>query len=167
MTEFHRAYLSLGSNIQPATNLVKAIERLRSHGKIEKISNAWESESVGAEGPNFLNACVLLVTPLEQRNLKELALLPIEVELGRIRSTDRFAPRTIDIDIVIFDDQSCDDKYWEQAFVVVPLAEIHPEFQIPLTKENIAATATRLRPQIWMETRPEVLSQFNGSGTTS
>jgi 2-amino-4-hydroxy-6-hydroxymethyldihydropteridine diphosphokinase len=164
MSKFHLAYLSLGSNIEPATNLVNAIERLRNHGKIEKISNAWESESVGAEGPNFLNACVLLVTPLEQQNLKELALLPIEFELGRKRSADRFAPRTIDIDIVIFDEQSCDDKYWEQAFVVVPLAEIHPEYQIPLTKENIVETATRLRQKIWMETRPEVLRQIHGSG---
>ena len=164
MSKFHLAYLSLGSNIEPATNLVNAIERLRNHGKLEKISNAWESESVGAEGPNFLNACVLLVTTLEQQHLKELALLPIEVELGRKRSADRFAPRTIDIDIVIFDEQSCDDKYWEQAFVVVPLAEIHPEYQIPLTKENIVETAARLRQKIWMETRPEILHQINGSG---
>lgn len=164
MSKFHLAYLSLGSNIEPATNLVNAIERLRNHGNLEKISNAWESESVGAEGPNFLNACVLLVTTLEQQHLKELALLPIEVELGRKRSADRFAPRTIDIDIVIFDEQSCDDKYWEQAFVVVPLAEIHPEYQIPLTKENIVETAARLRQKIWMETRPEILHQINGSG---
>jgi 2-amino-4-hydroxy-6-hydroxymethyldihydropteridine diphosphokinase len=165
MNESHLAYLSLGSNIQPETHLVKAIERLQKYGRIEKISSAWESESVGAEGPNYLNACVLLVTPLLQSKLKAEALHPIETELGRRRSADKFAPRTIDIDIVIFDDQSCDDKYWEQAFVVIPLSEIHPEYQNPLTKERIIETATRLRQQVWMEAHPEIISQFNGSSS--
>jgi 7,8-dihydro-6-hydroxymethylpterin-pyrophosphokinase len=53
------------------------------------------------------------------------------------------------------------EKFWNQAFVVIPLAEIYPEFRNPLTKGPIAETATRLRQTIWMETRPEVLSQFN------
>jgi 2-amino-4-hydroxy-6-hydroxymethyldihydropteridine diphosphokinase len=161
MNESHQAYLSLGSNIYPKTNLLKAIELLQNHGRIEKISSAWESESVGSPGPNYLNACVLLLSELEQAELKNQALLPIERELGRKRTTDKFAPRTIDIDIVIFDDRSCDDKYWEQAFVVIPLAEIHPQYENPLTGETLVKTATRLRQQLWMETRPDVLSQFN------
>ena len=160
MSNFHQAYLSLGSNIQPEKNLVKAIELLQNHGRLEKISSAWESESVGAEGPNYLNACVLLVTPLPQVDLKEQALLPIEAELGRQRTADKFAPRTIDIDIVLFDSKSCDDKYWEQAFVVVPFAEISPAYQNPLRQESIVETATRLRQQVWMETRPQVLNRF-------
>jgi 7,8-dihydro-6-hydroxymethylpterin-pyrophosphokinase len=64
--------------------------------------------------------------------------------------------------MILFDDQSCNDKFWTLAFVVIPLAEIYPKFQNPLTQENIIETATRLRQKIWMETRPEVLSQFNG-----
>ena len=81
MNDLHKAYLSLGTNIEPETNLVKALELLKNHGRLEKISNAWESTSVGAEGPNYLNACVLLMTPLGQKELKEQALLPIEKEL--------------------------------------------------------------------------------------
>jgi 2-amino-4-hydroxy-6-hydroxymethyldihydropteridine diphosphokinase len=167
MIESHLAYLSLGSNIQPETNLVRAIELLQNYGSIEKISSAWESESVGAEGPNYLNVCVLLITRLLQTELKKQALLPIERELGRKRTADKFAPRPIDIDIVVFDGRSCDDKYWEQAFVVVPLAEIYPEYQNPLKPETITRTATRLRQQLWMETRPEVLSRFNGSSSNT
>ena len=163
MRESHLAYLSLGSNIQPEIHLVQAIELIQKFGRIEKISNAWESESVGADGPNYLNACLLLITPLAHANLKEQALLPIEKELGRQRTADRFAPRTIDIDIVIFDETSCDDKYWEQAFVVVPLAEINPEYQNPLTQERLTQTATRLRQHVWMETRPDVLMRLSGS----
>ena len=164
MSDSHLAYLSLGSNIEPETNLLRAVERLQQYGKLAKISNAWESESFGAPGPNYLNACISLVTPLQEAELKEQALLPLEIELGRRRSADRFAPRTIDIDIVLFDSKSCDDKYWEQAFVVIPLAEIFPELQNPLTHENIMETAARLRRQVWMARRPQVLSGYNGTG---
>jgi len=163
MNELHLAYLSLGSNIQPEDNLVKAVHLLQNQGKIEKISSAWESKSFGAVGPNYLNVCVLLITPLIQRGLKEQILLPIEIKLGRRRTDNRFAPRTIDIDIVLFDDKSCDDKYWEQAFVITPLAEIYPEYENPLTHESITKTATRLREQIWMEARLGILIQFGGN----
>lgn len=162
MSDSHRAHLSLGSNIGSATNLVRAVELLQNHGRLAKLSNAWESESVGAQGPNYLNACVLLETSLSQKELKEQVLLPIETCLGRKRTANKFAPRTIDIDIVLFDATSMADKYWEQAFVVVPLAEIYPDYQNPLTPEPISQTATRLRQQVWMETRPEVLAGFNG-----
>lgn len=162
MNEIHLAYLSLGSNIQPETNLVRAIDLLQSQGALEKISSAWESEPVGSEGPNYLNACVLIVTPLSRMRLKEQVLLPIEIELGRRRSSNQFAPRTIDIDIVIFDDRSCDDKYWEQAFVVIPLAEIYPDYQNPSRPETILETARRLRQRIWLEARPGVLDRFHG-----
>jgi 7,8-dihydro-6-hydroxymethylpterin-pyrophosphokinase len=69
----------------------------------------------------------------------------------------------MDIDIVVFDDEPCDNKYWEQAFVVVPLSEIYADFQNPMTREPITETAARLRKTIWVEARPEVLSQFDGS----
>ena len=158
MSDSHLAYLSLGSNIQPERHLASAIELLQKHGKTTKISSAWESESVGAEGPHYMNACLSLLTPLQHEALKEQILLPIEAQLGRRRSADKFAPRTIDIDIVIFEGRSCDDKYWEQAFVVIPLAEIYPEYLNPITREPIKETAARLRQKIWMEMRPEVLS---------
>ena len=165
MRESHFAHLNLGSNIEPERNLVRAIEVLQSHGRIEKISSAWESESVGADGPNYLNACVLFPTRLEPAQLKEQILLPIETQLGRRRSADKFAPRTIDIDIVLFDGKSCGDKYWEQAFVIVPLAEIQPDFRNPLTQETLVKTAMRLRQQVWMETRPELLARFDRSSS--
>jgi 2-amino-4-hydroxy-6-hydroxymethyldihydropteridine diphosphokinase len=159
----HQAYLSLGSNIEPEMNLPKAIQLLLEYGEVRKVSSVWESEAVGSEGPNFLNACVLFITPLLYPELKERVINPVEAKLGRKRSADKFAPRTIDIDIVLFDDKSCNDKFWKQAFVVVPLAEIYPNYQNPIAPESIAETATRLRQKIWMETRPQVLSRFDKS----
>jgi 2-amino-4-hydroxy-6-hydroxymethyldihydropteridine diphosphokinase len=92
MSESRLAYLSLGSNIQPETHLVKAIELLQNYGKIEKISSAWESRSVGAPGPNFLNACLLLVTRLSNVELKEQVLLPIETGLGTTTKCGQVCP---------------------------------------------------------------------------
>jgi len=159
----HQVYLSLGSNIQPEINLPRAIELLHEYGEILRVSSAWESEAVGSDGPNFLNACVLLITATAEAELKEKVIDPIETKLGRVRTADKYAPRTIDIDAILFDDRSLNAKYWKQAFVVVPLAEIHPEFQNPITQENIIETAARLRREVWMETRPGVLGQFNGA----
>ncbi len=163
MSESHLAYLSLGSNIQPKINLIKAIQLLQNHGRVEKISSAWESQSVGAPGPNYLNACVALITPLLQEALKVQVLHPIEMELGRRRTTNKFAPRTMDIDIILFDDLSCHVKYWEQAFVVIPLAEIYPDYENPLNHESITETATRFRKRVWIEARRGVLGQFSGN----
>lgn len=160
MREFHLAYLNLGSNIQPETNLVRAVELLHEEGGVLKVSSAWESQSVGAEGPNYLNACVLFRTTFMQVKLKERIIRPIEARLGRKRSENKFAPRTIDIDIVLFDDVPYNDKFWRYAFVIVPLAEIYPQYRNPLLQESITETAARLRSQVWMEARPEVLSRF-------
>ncbi len=71
MNELHRVYLSLGSNIEPEHNLPKAIALLRRVGDIEEVSSVWETKSVGFDGPNFLNACALFLTPLQSFELKE------------------------------------------------------------------------------------------------
>lgn len=162
MTEMHLAYLNLGSNIQPKRNLVEAIRLLHKYGEVQKVSSAWESKSVGAEGPNYLNACVLFRCPYMPGELKERIIRPIETQLGRKRSENKFAPRTIDIDIVLFDEKPYNDKFWNYAFVIVPLAEIYPDFQNPLTQESITETATRLRRKVWVEARRDVLSRFDG-----
>jgi 2-amino-4-hydroxy-6-hydroxymethyldihydropteridine diphosphokinase len=164
MSESRLVYLNLGSNIEPEANLVKAIRLLKTYGEIQKVSSAWESRSLGAVGPNYLNACVAFISPfLMPLELKDRIIRPIEAQLGRKRSENKFDPRTIDIDIVLFDDKPYSDKFWKFGFVMVPLAELYPEYQNPLTKESILQTAARLRREVWMEARPDVLSQFRGN----
>ena len=155
-------YLNLGSNIQPEINLVRAIQILSEYGEVREVSGAWESRSVGAPAPNYLNACVLFLSPLNKTDLKEKIIRPIEARLGRERSENKYIPRTMDIDIILFDDQPHKDSFWNEAFVIVPLAEIYPEYQNPTTRETITETATRLHQEAWTEARPEVLSQFSG-----
>ena len=127
-----------------------------------KVSSAWETESVGMDGPNYLNACVLLEAGYEQANLKEEVIRPIESQLGRKRSENKYTPRTIDIDMILFDDEPCNRRLWNFVFIIIPLAEIHPAFHNPLDNESITQTAARLRSEAWIKRRPEVLDLFNG-----
>ena len=163
--ELHEVYLNLGSNIQPEANLVKAVQLLLKYGDVKKVSNAWESESVGMDGPNYLNACVLFTSDYEQTRLKENIIRLIETQLGRKRSENKYTPRTIDIDMILFDEEACNHQLWEYAFVIVPLAEIYPSYQYPLTIESVSQTAARLHKEVWIERRPEVLSQFTGNSS--
>ena len=165
MNELHSAYLNLGSNIHPEINLVKALQLLFEFGEVPQISTAWESRSIGAPGPNFLNACLLFVSLHMPVELKEQVIHPIESRLGRVRSENKYAPRTIDIDIILFDGQPYRGKFWEDAFVMIPLAEIYPEYENLITGEKVTETARRLRQKVWIEARPEVLGQFSGSNS--
>ena len=158
MTELHEAYLNLGSNIAPEYNLPQAVRLLRAQGQVKASSNAWESHAFGSDGPNFLNACILFETPLEARELKERVIRPIEAALGRVRGADKYAPRSIDIDIILFDEEPFGGEFWSNAFVVVPLAELLPDFQHPSNYETLAQVAEHMRRQTWIVARPEVLS---------
>ena len=153
MNDLHRMILSLGSNIEADVNLPKAIQMLREVGEVEAISSVWESESVGFDGPNFLNACVVFLTPLAPVEFKENVIRPIESKLGRVRSSEKNAPRTIDIDIVLCDDQPLNTEFWEYAFVLVPLAELIPDFVHPITGEILSEMAQQAQGQVWIERR--------------
>ena len=156
MTSLHRVYLSLGSNIDAENNLPKAVDLLRKAGKIEAISSVWESESVGFDGPNFLNACALFLIHLQPYELKEQIIRPIETQLGRIRYAEKNAPRTIDIDMVLFDESPLNTEFWDYAFVAVPLAELIPDFEHPLRHEKLIRVTGQLQGQVWIVKRKDV-----------
>ena len=158
MEGLHEAYLNIGSNIEPEKNLRESIRLLRKHGQIKAISNAWQSHAFGSDGPDFLNACVLFLTSLEAPGLKEQIIRPIEAELGRVRGPDKNAPRTIDIDIILFDEEPFVGEFWSNAFVVVPLADLLPDFHHPFNYERLIHVAAHMRRQTWIMARPEVLN---------
>jgi 2-amino-4-hydroxy-6-hydroxymethyldihydropteridine diphosphokinase len=158
MEELHEAYLNIGSNIDPRRNLPRAIRLLQQYGQVKAISNVWQSHAFGSNGPDFLNACILFLTPLDARDLKEQVIRPIEAELGRVRGPDKYAPRTIDIDIILFDDEPFGWEFWSIAFIVVPLADLLPDFHHPLNYEKLAQVAAHMRRQTWIVARPDVLS---------
>lgn len=157
MEEVNEAYLSLGSNIQPERHLRKAIQHLRKHGQIRALSQAWQSQAYGMDGPDFLNACLLFCTPLEADDLIDTVIRPIEAALGRVRGPDKFAPRTIDIDLILFEDEPYGEDFWSSPFVIVPLAELLPNFPHPLQYENLSLVSVRMQRQTRIVPRPDVL----------
>ena len=140
----HTAYLSLGSNINPVENLRKAVALLRMVGQVTQISSIWETEAVGSKGPNFLNTGLVYETPYSQVTLKDLVLHRIEVQLGRVRSADKNAPRPIDLDIVVFDGQVIDSELWSRLHIARPFAEIIPELVNPVTGLSLKDIADQL-----------------------
>ena len=67
-------------------------------------------------------------------------------------------PRPIDIDLVMYNDEPLRLEYWEQAFMIVPLAELLPEFEHPTLKKKLAQVAEHQREQVWIQPRAGILS---------
>ena len=124
----HSVYLSLGSNICPYENIPRALEAISEKLTLLQVSSAWITKAVGTNGPDFLNLAVHVLTELDQNELKENILTSIEDDLGRIRTADKNAPRTIDLDIILFDDQVIDPNLWKLDYLILPISELIPNF---------------------------------------
>lgn len=155
-------FLGLGSNIQAEQNLSRAISLLKQVVQIDAISTTYHTPSVGTPGPDFLNAAVLIRTRLSSQTLKENVIRKIETQLGRKRTHDKNAPRTIDIDILIFDNQVIEPEIWLRAHLAVPLSELVPNLCNPDSGESLQCAAERLSQQTRIKARPEVLPGTQG-----
>lgn len=121
--------LLLGSNIRPEENLYQAMKLLQRKVTVLQSSSVWESAAVGSDGPVFLNAAVLVQSTLGKKLFKEQVCRPLEAMLKRVRTQDKNAPRTIDIDIILFDGQVVDPSLWVHAYVAVPVSEILVDYR--------------------------------------
>lgn len=139
------AILLLGSNIEPAANLKKALELVNCSLSITKTSRIWVTKAVGNKGPDFLNTAIEVKTSLKADQLKKKIISPIEIGLGRIRTSDKYAPRTIDIDIIIFNGEVFDENLWNKAFIALPVSEIIPFLINSSTGETLIKTAGELK----------------------
>lgn len=135
------AIIGLGSNIQPGKNLPDALRKLKEHTDILAVSSIWQTTAVGTEGPSFMNAAALIMTPLDREQLKTEVLGKIEKELGRVRVADKFAPRTIDLDILTFNQEILDKNIFFHDYLILPAAEILPELIDPQTNRSLGELA--------------------------
>lgn len=145
-----RAYVSLGSNIERERNVRAAVQALRERFGTLRLSRVYECRPIGFEGENFYNLVAGFDTDDSPESVTD-ALHAIEQQLGRRRGPARFAPRTIDLDLLLYDDLVRDDEHLrlprrevgEYACVLRPLAELDPQQRHPLTGESFAVMWAR------------------------
>ncbi|MEO7433650.1 MAG: 2-amino-4-hydroxy-6-hydroxymethyldihydropteridine diphosphokinase [Dokdonella sp.] len=146
----HRAWLSLGSNLEPERHLRAALRELRARfGEIVE-SPTYRFPAVGFDGPEFLNLAVGIDTDLQPEAL-DAWLHALEDRHGRVRNGPRFSSRTLDVDIVLFDDRviagpghlEIPRRELVEAFVLRPLVDIAADVYEPVSARTLA--------QVWSE----------------
>src|SRR5579863_8415166 len=181
--------IGLGSNLgDRQANIAGALQRLRVFISVKRISSTYETKPVGfVDQPDFLNLACVGETALEARDLRD-ALRDVELRVGRGPAVP-MGPRAIDLDLLLYGDKTVDDPdlvvphrgLETRAFVLVPLAEIAPDWRDPksgLTIRELAARADgsgvtpweggllrRLRRDV-QESRPAVALALNRAGVT-
>ncbi len=138
--------IALGSNLgQCCATLESALEELdnRDHITVKAYSSWYTTAPVGPSQPDYLNGCAILEVGLSPQELLK-TLLSIEDQFGRVRK-ERWGPRTLDLDVLLFGDLILETpeleiphpRMTQRAFVLVPLAEIAPDSIEPVSGEAI------------------------------
>ena len=141
----HQGYISIGSNINKDKHIPASLDALKNCFGTLTISSIYESEAVGFVGDTFYNLIVGFKSTLE---VKEVAktLRQIELDNGRTRDSQKFSSRTLDLDLILYDNliindgrlQIPRDEIERYAFVLEPLAEIAPNLKHPISQQSYA-----------------------------
>ncbi len=132
-------YVSAGSNIDPEHHLRVACRQLEKQFGPLSLSSVYRTEAVGFEGDDFLNLVLSFSTDLDVYAVNA-CLEEIELHAGRVRPAGSCAPRTLDLDLLlyghaVFDEESLQvprADILQYAFVLAPLAELAPELRHPV-----------------------------------
>jgi len=115
--------IGMGSNIDPESNLLQAAAALRAEFGAVTFSSVFRSAAVGMDGDDFLNACCLFDSELEQAEVRQ-RMKALEDAQGRDRSKGSWKPRTIDLDILMYHGEVVDDELYRYAHAYVPASEL-------------------------------------------
>ena len=158
-----RAAVSIGSNLERERNVKDALTALgKTFGKLSR-SPVYESAAYGFNGPSFYNLVVVFETSLDVRAVRE-KIQAIENQQGREMGENRSGSRSLDLDLLLYDDAVFHDQgldvprqeIFEHAYVSKPLADLLPATPHPVTGESFA--------DIWFRlgSNQEALSVVNG-----
>lgn len=138
-------YISIGSNIEKEINIIKGLNALRETFGPLSLSSLFESESIGFDGPVFYNMVVGASTHLPLEDLA-ITLRDIEFAHGRDFDAVKNSPRTLDLDLLLYDNLVTNDpvqlpreEITRNAFVLWPLAELAPMLKHPVTNQSYQA----------------------------
>lgn len=147
------AFIGVGSNINPAENVRKAIRLLSKEEHISGISTVYETlPEGGLKQPRYYNCVVEIETKTPPEELKYKVLRKIEKDLGRKRSRDKYASRTIDLDLILYDDLVLktddfilpDPQIASRPYLAIPLYELNPDLMLPGSDLRIKELASSL-----------------------
>lgn len=150
-----RAFIGIGSNIEPAENVRAAIRGLARQTRLVAISTVYLTEAVGrTEQPPYYNCVVEIETEAPPADIKFGLLRGIENKLGRQRTADKYAPRTIDLDLIVYGDLTLDaegiklpdPEILERPFLAIPLSELAPDLVLAGYGLRIGEVAAKLPP---------------------
>lgn len=144
MSDRRRAWLSLGSNLEPERHLSAALAELRARFGALVVSPAYRFAAIGFEGPDFVNLAAGIDSDLDPYALDDW-LHALEDRHGRRRDVPRYSSRTLDVDIVLFDDLVLSGpghleiprRELSEAFVLQPLADIAPDVREPRSGKSL------------------------------
>jgi 2-amino-4-hydroxy-6-hydroxymethyldihydropteridine diphosphokinase len=139
------AYLGIGSNLDAVQNLQLACREIGERFSLQKISAVYRSEALGFDGDDFLNAVACIETELTPQALFE-EIEQIHDLAGRKRRSGKFISRTLDIDLLLYDQLVVNEPplrlprkdVLQYSFVLRPLAEIAPGYRHPVTGKSIS-----------------------------
>jgi 2-amino-4-hydroxy-6-hydroxymethyldihydropteridine diphosphokinase len=163
-------YVAIGSNIEPERNLALAVSELKRAFPDARFSSWYRNQAVGFTGDDFFNAVAGFSTELSVQAVIEI-LQRIEATCGRSRDAPRWAPRSMDIDILLYDGVVCDEPklklprpdLLKRAYMLGPLAELAPEVLHPTAKQSIGELWRRFdQSSHTMSRLTEATSQHSG-----
>jgi len=140
-----RVFVGVGSNVERDASIRAGVTDLRVHYGELQLSSVYESEAVGFVGDAFYNLVVGFDTQEPIDTVADV-LAAIEDRNGRRRGSGKFAPRTLDLDLLLYGDEVITtarfhvprDEILRYAFVLWPLAEVAPDLRHPQTGESFA-----------------------------
>jgi 2-amino-4-hydroxy-6-hydroxymethyldihydropteridine diphosphokinase len=141
------AYIAVGANIEPHRNIVEALSLLSKRIPVVGVSTFYRSAPLDRPSQaDYLNGVVAAKTDMGAMRLKRRVLQLVESKLGRVRTADRFAARSIDLDLILYGGDVVssetlilpDPDIRQRAFVALPLSEVAPGLRLPDTGEALA-----------------------------
>jgi len=126
VSTMNKAVIGIGSNINAPENIRRAIKLVGDAHEILAESKLHWTKPIGfPDQPDFLNGAILIQTKQNRDSLKTY-LQSIEIQLGRVRTLCRYGPRTIDLDIVVWNGKIIDRDFYEREFLKFAVLEVFP-----------------------------------------